>query len=65
MFYTPTGLANTTATVINDGYNMGGSTTALPDGKYYLKAYMGSGAVTTKAALSISRGYVEHLYNKL
>jgi len=65
MFYTPVGLANTTATVISDVYNMGGSTTALPDGKYYLKVYMGSGAVATKAAISISRGYIENLYNKL
>ncbi len=62
MFYAPNGISNTTATVISGPYSMGGASAILPEGKYYLKAYMGTGAVATKAAINFSRGYVEHIY---
>jgi len=63
MFYMPSSSGNMTASVRNGTYNMLNASTALPAGRYFLKAYMGSGAVATKASISISRGYAEHIYS--
>ncbi|MDD1452654.1 hypothetical protein NHF48_019755 [Sphingomonas sp. H160509] len=63
LFYAPNGISNTTATVRNGPYNMGGSTTGLPEGRYYLKAWVSTGTSTTKTAINISRAYIEHIYN--
>lgn len=63
MFYMPSASGNMTASVRNGTYNMLNASTALPAGRYFLKAYMGSGAVATKASISISRGYAEHIYS--
>lgn len=63
MFSCPVDSSNITATVINGPYSMGGSSTIVVGTKLYLKAYMGTGATTTKASISFSRGYLEHIYN--
>ncbi|MBD8734880.1 collagen-like protein [Sphingomonas sp. CFBP 13706] len=63
MFHLPSVAGNINAIVRNGPYNMGNATTSLPAGRYYLKAYMSTGATTTKAAISFSRGYIEHVYS--
>lgn len=63
MFYLPSVAGNISAIVRNGPYNMGSSTTALPAGRYFLKAFMSTGAVATKASISLSRGYIEHIYS--
>ncbi|MGU3389179.1 hypothetical protein [Sphingomonas sp. M1A8_2b] len=62
MFFCPVDSSNITATVINDVYSMGGSSTAVSGTKLYLKAWIGTGSTTTKASISFSRGYMEHIY---
>jgi len=63
MFYNPPGITNITANFRNGTYNMGGSSISLPDGRYFLKSWISTAATTTKAAISYSRGYIEHLYS--
>lgn len=62
MFFCPVDSSNITATVMNDIYSMGGSSTAVVGTKLYLKAWISTGATTTKASISFSRGYAEHIY---
>lgn len=63
MFFMPSSSGNMSASVRNGTFNMLNATTALPAGRYFLKAYMGTGAVATKASISLSRGYIEHIYS--